>query len=170
MKANGIRKIIASPGATNFTFVGSVQNDPFFEVYSAVDERSAAYMACGMAAESGEAVALSCTGATASRNYYPGLTEAFYRKLPVLAITSHQGTDRIGQLIPQNIDRRILPNDIARLSVELPVVKDCRDEDYVVMEVNKAMLELRRNGGGPVHINLITTYSRDFWVKELAQV
>lgn len=157
LKANGIRKIIASPGATNFTFVGSVQNDPFFEVYSAVDERSAAYMACGMAAESGEAVALSCTGATASRNYYPGLTEAFYRKLPVLAITSHQGTDRIGQLIPQNIDRRILPNDIARLSVELPVVKDCRDEDYVVMEVNKAMLELRRNGGGPVHINLITT-------------
>lgn len=80
----------------------------------------------------------------------------------MLAITSHQGTDRIGQLIPQNIDRRILPNDIARLSVELPVVKDCRDEDYVVMEVNKAMLELRRNGGGPVHINLITTYSRDF--------
>lgn len=36
LKANGIRKIIASPGATNFTFVGSVQNDPFFEVYSAV--------------------------------------------------------------------------------------------------------------------------------------
>ena len=30
LKANGIRKIIASPGATNFTFVGSVQNDPFF--------------------------------------------------------------------------------------------------------------------------------------------
>ena len=29
LKANGIRKIIASPGATNFTFVGSVQNDPF---------------------------------------------------------------------------------------------------------------------------------------------
>lgn len=170
LKANGIRKIIASAGTTNFTFVGSVQNDPFFEVYSAVDERSAAYMACGMAAESGEPVALSCTGATASLNYYPGLTEAFYRKLPVLAITSHQGTDRIGQLVPQNIDRRVLPNDIARISVELPVVKDRRDEDYTVMEANKAMLELRRNGGGPVHINLITTYSRDFSVKELPPV
>lgn len=170
LKANGIRKIIASAGTTNFTFVGSVQNDPFFEVYSAVDERSAAYMACGMAAESGESVALSCTGATASRNYIPGLTEAYYRKLPVLAITSHQGTDRIGQLVPQNIDRRVIPNDIARISVVLPVVKDSRDEDYVVMEANKAMLELRRNGGGPVHINLITTYSRDFSVKELPPV
>ena len=48
LKANGIKKIIASPGTTNYTLVGSVQNDPYFEVYSSVDERSAAYMACGM--------------------------------------------------------------------------------------------------------------------------
>lgn len=167
LKANGIRKIVASPGTTNYSLVGSLQSDSFFEIYSSVDERSAAYIACGMAAESGEPVVLTCTGATASRNYIPGLTEAYYRKLPVLAITSHQGTDRIGQLIAQNVDRRSLPNDIANLSVELPVVKDDRDRDFVVMETNKAMLELRRNGGGPVHINIMTTYSRDFSVKQL---
>lgn len=170
LKANGIKKIIASPGTTNYTLVGSVQNDPYFEVYSSVDERSAAYMACGMAAESGEPVVLSCTGATASRDYYPGMTEAFYRKLPVLAITSHQGADRIGQLVPQNIDRRNLPHDTAKYSVELPVIKDDRDEEYVEREANKAILELRRNGGGPAHINLITTYSRDFSVRELPPV
>ena len=170
LKANKIKKIITSPGATNFSFVGSVQNDPYFEVYSSVDERSAAYIACGMAAESGEPVVLSCTGSTASRNYYPGLSEAYYRKLPVLAITSHQGTDRIGQLIFQNIDRRSIANDIAKISVELPIVKDERDEAYVTMEANKAILELRRNGGGPVHINLFTTYSTDFSVKELPPV
>ena len=170
LKANGIKKIIASPGTTNYTLVGSVQNDPYFEVYSSVDERSAAYMACGMAAESGEPVVLSCTGATASRDYYPGMTEAFYRKLPVLAITSHQGADRIGQLVPQIIDRRNRPYDIAKYSVELPIIKEDRDESYVTMEANKAILELRRNGGGPVHINLITTYSRDFSVRELSPV
>ena len=97
LKAHGIRKIIASPGATNVCFVGSCQSDSWFELYSSVDERSAAYMACGLAAESGEPVVLSCTGSTASRNYLPGLTEAYYRKLPVLAVTSHQGKDRIGQ-------------------------------------------------------------------------
>ena len=96
MKAHGIRKVIASPGTTNICLVASLQQDPDFQVYSSVDERSAAYMACGMAAESGEPVALSCTGATASRNYLPGLTEAFYRKLPVLAITSSQPNNRIG--------------------------------------------------------------------------
>lgn len=60
LKQSGIKKIIASPGATNVSFVGSLQNDPYFEMYSCVDERSAAYMACGMAAESGEPVVLSC--------------------------------------------------------------------------------------------------------------
>ncbi len=170
LKANGIKKIVASPGATNFSFVGSLQSDSFFEIYSSVDERSAAYIACGMAAESGEPVVLTCTGSTASRNYLPGLTEAYYRKLPVLAITSHQGKDRLGQLIFQNIDRSNPPHDAVKLSVELPVVKDERDEAFVMMEANKAILELRRNGGGPVHINMFTTYSQDFSVKELPPV
>jgi 2-succinyl-5-enolpyruvyl-6-hydroxy-3-cyclohexene-1-carboxylate synthase len=131
LKANDIKKIIASPGATNFCFVGSIQKDPYFEVYSCVDERSAAYMACGLAAESGEPVVLTCTGSTASRDYYPGLTEAYYRKLPILAITSHQGKDRIGHLLPQNIDRSVTANDVVRFATELPVVKDDRDESIL---------------------------------------
>ena len=45
LKEHGIRKVIASPGTTNINFVASVQFDDYFEVYSAVDERSGAYMA-----------------------------------------------------------------------------------------------------------------------------
>jgi len=167
LKAHGIRKVVVSPGTTNLTLVGSLMCDGEFELYSSVDERSAAYLACGLASESGEPVALSCTGATASRNYMSGLTEAYYRKLPVLAITSHQGVHRIGHLIPQNIDRRVTPNDITRLSVALPVIRNKSDERFCEIEANKAMLELKRNGGGPVHINLFTTYSRNFNIKTL---
>lgn len=166
-KSNGIKRIIASPGATNFAFVGSIQNDPYFEVFSCVDERSAAYMACGMAAESREPVVLSCTGSTASRDYIPGLTEAFYRKLPVLAVTSHHGKHQIGHMRPQNIDRSVVGKDVVKLSVELPVIKNRQDEEFVLIEANKAILELFRNGGGPVHINLFTICSDDFSVKEL---
>lgn len=167
MKAHGVRKMIASPGTTNLTLVASMQQDPFFEMYSSVDERSAAYMACGMAAESGEPVAITCTGATASRNYMPGLTEAYYRKLPVLALTANQGIQNIGNLIAQNIDRRTVPNDIVKMSVQVPAVKSEADVHYCTLLVNKALLELRHNGGGPVHINFTTTYSRNFDVKEL---
>ena len=110
MKAHGVRKIVASPGTTNICFVQSLQYDKYFEIFSAADERSAAYIACGLAEESGEPVALSCTGATASRNYVPGLTEAFYRKLPILAVTSTQHIGRVGQNIAQVLDRMGLNN------------------------------------------------------------
>ena len=96
LKGHGIKKIVISPGTTNMMFVASVQQDSWFEIISAADERSAAYIACGLAHESGEPVVLSCTGATASRNYLPGLTEAYYRKLPVLAVTSMLGSDLPG--------------------------------------------------------------------------
>lgn len=167
LKANGIKKVIASPGTTNVTLVGSMQNDPWFEMYSAVDERSAAYLACGLAAESGEPVVLTCTGATASRDYMPGMTEAYYRKLPVLAITANQGRCNIGNLIPQNIDRTTLPNDVAKISVKIDRCKDAEDEWYNTLLANKAVLELFHHGGGPVHIDLATGYSGDFSVKEL---
>ena len=167
LKAHGIHRVIASPGTTNMTFVVSIENDPWFQVWSSVDERSAAYLACGMAAESGEPVVISCTGATASRNYMPGLTEAYYRKLPVLAITSTRGNHKIGHLIDQQIDRRNIPNDIAMESVTIPMVKDSEDERYCEIEANKAILALKLNGGGPAHINMYTKYSKDFSVEQL---
>jgi 2-succinyl-5-enolpyruvyl-6-hydroxy-3-cyclohexene-1-carboxylate synthase len=167
MKAHGIKKVIASPGTTNLTFVASIQQDSDFEVFSSVDERSAAYLACGLAAESGEPVALTCTGATASRNYVSGLTEAYYRKLPVLAITSTQHIGRIGQNMPQVIDRSSLQNDIAKMSVQIPTISTQDDEWAYEVMINTALLELIHDGGGPVHVNLVTQYSMNFSVKEL---
>ena len=167
MKQHGIKRIVVSPGSTNVCFVGSIQQDSYFEIYSCVDERSAAYMAVGLAAETKTPVALSCTGATASRNYFSALTEAYYRKLPILAITASQDENRIGNLIPQVLDRTVQPNDIVKLSQHLQNVKDKEDEWDVTLKANRAILELCHHGMGPVHINLSTTYSKDFTVKEL---
>lgn len=167
LKAHGIKKVIVSPGTTNMSVVASMQQDSYFELFSSVDERSAAYLACGIATESGEPVVLSCTGATASRNYLPGLTEAYYRKLPILAITSMQSFSKVGHLIAQTIDRSVMPNDAFKYSVELPIVKDDDDLWTCEIKVNNAVLELFRHGGGPVHINLPTTYDLLYQTKDL---
>lgn len=167
LKAHSIKKVIASPGATNVCFIASLQHDPYFEIYSSVDERSAAYMACGLAAESGEPVVLSCTGATASRNYAPGLTEAFYSKLPILAVTSTQHIGKIGQNVPQMIDRTARMNDLVKCSVQIPMIHSKEDDWACNLALNNALLELRHRGGGPVHINLATDYSDCFDVTEL---
>ena len=171
LRAKGIKRVIASPGTTNIAIVGSMMHDNFFEMYSAPDERSAAYMACGLAAETGEPVVLTCTGATASRNYLPGLTEAFYRKLPVIALTSTLNIDRSGHLQAQFIDRTEQPKDTVKISVQIPSINTDEDVWGCVIKVNNALLELTRHGGGPVHINLTTRCELyDFSVKELPVV
>lgn len=170
MKAHGVKKVVASPGATDMAIVASLQQDPYFEMYSSIDERSAAYMACGMAAESGEPVAITCTGATSSRNYMPGLTEAYYRQLPILAITCSRSNANIGHYVDQVTDRTQLPSDVVMESVQAQSIHCPEDEWDVMVKVNKAIIGLTRNGGGPTHINLVTASSSNFAVKEIAPV
>ena len=166
-KAYGIKRVIASPGAINIPVVASMQQDSFFEMKSCVDERSAAYMACGWAEETGEPVVLSCTGATSSRNYMPGLTEAFYRKLPVIALTSSRDISRIGHLMPQVTDRTAHPNDIVVDYAHVQTIKDDMDDWDVNVKVNRALNNLKR---GPVHINITDAISKKYDVIELPKV
>lgn len=161
LKEHNIKKIVVSPGTTNIGFVISVQNDPWFSVYSAVDERSASFIACGLADASGEPVVLSCTGATASRNYLPGLTEAYYRKLPILAITSFQNNMKCESYSPQFIDRTRQFNDLVKYSFQAMTITENEKNCYIT-QINKAILELTHNTIGPVHINLEFAYSGKF--------
>lgn len=167
LKANYIKRIIVSPGSMHFDLVGSIQQDDFFEIFSAVDERGAAYMACGMATESNEPVVITCTGATASRNYLPGLTEAFYRKLPIIAVTGTQPEFRDGNLSPQYVDRTIHPKDSVKYSVQVRKARNEEDEYVNNLKLNRAILEATRKGGGPVHINLFTTFDETLSVSAL---
>lgn len=169
LKQYAVQQVIISPGTTNITLVGSLMSDPWFKLYSSVDERSAAYMACGMAAESGRPVAISCTGATASRNYLPGMTEAFHSKLPVLAITSGPDFDKTGNLTPQAVDRSQIQKDAAVVSVRIPAT-DADNERTNIDKINTALIALTKDGGGPAHIDLVTKYSPDFSVTELPEV
>lgn len=170
LKKYNIHKIIASPGSTNHTLVKSMQNDPYFEMYSSVDERSAAYMACGLSSESGEPVVITCTEATASRNYMPGLTEAFYRKLPILALTTSHGRSNVGNLVAQVLDHSVLPNDAAVYHNYIPAINS--DKDYKLAEhiMNEAFLALFHHGGGPVYLTLESSASRDYSVTDLPEV
>ena len=170
LKAHGIRRVVVSPGGTNIGFVWSVQHDPFFETFSAVDERHASYLACGIAAETKEPVVLSCTGATASRNYMSALTEAYYRKLPILVLTSSQPISHLGNLWPQVTDRRNPPADCVKLSEQLPLPKSDRENHDCELKVNRVILELTRHGGGPAHLNIETDYCMDYEFTELPSV
>lgn len=170
LKEHHIRKIIASPGSTNHTLVKSMQNDPWFELYSSVDERSAAYMACGLCSESGEPVVITCTEATASRNYMPGLTEAYYRKLPILALTTSHGRRNVGNLAAQVIDHSIVPRDIAIYHNYIPAISSEKDYKEAESIANEAFLALSHRGGGPVYLTIESVASRDYSITKLPKI
>lgn len=132
----------------------SVEDDPFFTCYSVVDERSAAYFAVGLSLEVRAPVAISCTSGQATRNYFPGMTEAYYRKAPVLAITADYDESFMGQQNMQAICNMNMPSDAAKVSLDIPIIKDDKDEFLVTRRLNEAMDALTHSGGGPAHINV----------------
>lgn len=156
LKAYGIKHIVASPGSANSAFVASCQFDSYFQIFSCVDERSAAYMAVGMAERLGSPVVISCTGATASRNYLPGITEAFYRNIPILSVTSTQVLTKVGNEVSQVIDRSQMPVDTYAFSYELPLFDDQLSRT-LEMRVNEGLTRLKELSK-PVHFNLETSY------------
>lgn len=154
LKKHNIRHIVLSPGGSNIPIVQGVQDDPFFKCYSVVDERSAMYVAIGIYLETGEIVATSCTSAQATRNYLPGLTEAFYKRVPILAITTSKHPLYVGQEYMQSPVQTSLPVDAVKKSYSLPRITSSEDRELCVRRTNEAILELTHHGYGPVQLNL----------------
>lgn len=154
LKHYGVRRFVLSPGMRNIPFVVALESDPFFICHSVVDERNAAFFALGMAQQCGEPVGLACTSGTAVSNYLSGLTEAYYSRTPLVAITCDRNPYALGQLETQKIDQPAALRSAVRYSCPLPVLKDDDDVWYFERLLNEAFTALRKEGGGPVHVNL----------------
>lgn len=152
LKKNKISDLVISPGGTNIPIIEAVQDDDFFNCYSVVDERSAAYVAIGIYLQKRKPVVLICTSAQATRNYIPGLTEAFYKKVPIIAITMEKHPRFKYQEYMQAPDQTSLPKDSIKKTFELPFVSDVNDYYHSIRITNEAILELSRNSLGPVQL------------------
>ena len=104
-KAKRIKHIVISPGSRNAPLTIGFANDPYFNCYSIVDERCAAFFALGIAQQRREPVAVVCTSGSALLNYYPAFSEAFYSNIPLVVISADRPSSKIdigdGQTIRQ---------------------------------------------------------------------
>lgn len=154
LKAYNIRYIVVSPGGTNIPVSQAVQEDPFFKCYSVSDERSAMYFAIGLHLQTGEVIATSCTSAQATRNYVPGLTEAFYKHSPILAITTAKLERFQYQDYMQAPDQCSLPKDSVKKTFDLPPVTDENTRRQCYHNAKEAILEVTHGNPGPIQLNL----------------
>ena len=100
-----IRQVVISPGSRNAPLTLGFTEDPFFECFSLVDERSAGFFALGLSRGSGEPTALVCTSGSALLNYYPAVAEAYYSRVPLIVISADRPPYKVdigdGQTIRQ---------------------------------------------------------------------
>lgn len=169
LKQYNINQCVLSAGSRNVPFVHSVEEDPFFQCYSVVDERSAAYFALGLSQEKNVPVVISCTSSTATCNYWPAVAEAYYQGVPIIVLTSDRDPNMLGQWEDQMIDQVGMYDRHVRKSVNLPLsVEAEEDQIYCERLLNEALLELDHHGKGPVHINIpMRGYNMEFHTAKL---
>lgn len=153
LKEYGIFDIVISPGSRNAPLAIHFSETDEFNCYSIVDERSAAFVGMGMAKSIKKPVALTCTSGSASANYYPGITEAFYQNTPLLILTADRPTDFVDIFDGQTIRQKDLYQQHSYGDFQLleDSVENADDENFSII---KKAIEVCFEKQGPVHINI----------------
>ncbi len=153
--AYGIQKVVVSPGSRNAPFSIAFDEHPEIETFVVHDERSAGFIALGMAQELGETIALCCTSGSACLNYYPAVSEAYYRSIPLLVLTA----DRPAAWINHGDGQTIVQRDVYKNHIlgSLEMDEDLFDQKSIAQhqeDVAKLLSITKSNWKGPVHLNV----------------
>ncbi|MGL4994530.1 MAG: 2-succinyl-5-enolpyruvyl-6-hydroxy-3-cyclohexene-1-carboxylic-acid synthase [Bacteroidales bacterium] len=153
-KAYGIKHIVLSPGSRNAPLSQSFAVDDSFTCHSVVDERSAGFIALGMAMKLGQAVALCCTSGSALLNYGAAIAEAYYQGIPLLVISADRPRAWIGQQDGQTLNQPYLFDSITRRSIDIGEFRSKEERWFGNRLINEALIALSSGEIGPVHINI----------------
>jgi len=141
-----VEKAVVSPGSRCAPLLIGFGKHPDIETISVTDERSAGFIGLGLAQQSEKPVVLVCTSGTATQNFAPAVTEAFYQQVPLIVLTADRPPEWIDQWDGQTIRQKNLYIDHIKGSFVY-------DEDST--DVAKKALELALEGApGPVHLNI----------------
>ena len=102
----GLSHVVISPGSRSTPLAFAFAENPEIGTTVALDERSAGFIALGLAKATREPVALLCTPGTAGANYLPAVIEARLSATPLLVLTADRPPElrdcHSGQTITQN--------------------------------------------------------------------
>lgn len=152
---HGVKQVVLSPGSRCAPLTIAFVRHPEITTRTITDERSAAFVALGMAQQLGEPVALLCTSGSAGLNYYPAIAEAYYQQIPLLVLTADRPPEWIDQADGQTIRQRNMYANHIKASYELPADYSHPDSVWQIERtVNEAINLSRAYPPAPVHINL----------------
>lgn len=151
----GMTDVVVCPGSRSAPLTLAVARHPRLRVRVMADERSAGFVALGMAQQSGRTVAVICTSGSAVYNLAPAVAEAYFQQVPLLLLTADRPHEWLHQQDGQTMDQVGVFGPQVKRDYDLPADYTHPDARWFIERtVNEAINLSRLSPPGPVHINV----------------
>ena len=150
----GMTDVVLAPGSRSAALalaLASAERAGHITLHVRLDERSAGYLALGIAKVQRRPVAVVTTSGTAAVNLHPAIVEASYSAVPLVAVTADRPPTLRAVGANQTIDQQHLFGGSVRWYVQV----DVSDALHVRSIVARALAVARdAQHPGPVHLNV----------------
>jgi 2-succinyl-5-enolpyruvyl-6-hydroxy-3-cyclohexene-1-carboxylate synthase len=151
----GVRDAVVSPGSRSaplsLAFAHASRNGRL-RLHIRIDERSAAFLALGIAKATGLPVPVVCTSGTAAANFHPAVLEASHTDTPLILLTADRPTELRGTGANQTTNQINLYGGAVRFFAEVGVPEvEIGQVRYWRSLISRA---LAAASNGPAHLNL----------------
>ena len=150
----GVRHAVFSPGSRSTTMAMLFTEHEGFETYMNIDERSASFMALGIAKAHKEPTVLVCTSGSAVAHYLPAILEAQYSGVPLVILSADRPHTLLHVGAPQTVDQQKIFGTAVNYYEELAVPQEAHYYTYPRQVARKAYMKAMDTKKGPVHINV----------------
>lgn len=157
----GLREAVIAPGSRSAPLAMALHaaaERGSLRIHVRIDERSASFLALGLAKAGGRPAAVVCTSGTAAAHFHAAVIEADEAGVPLLVLTADRPPELRGTGANQTIDQLKLYGSAVRWFCEAGVPEDRPGQvDYWRSLACRAWSQAAGSGGawpGPVHLNL----------------
>ncbi len=151
---HGVKNAVLCPGSRNAPLILAFARNTAIKSRTFSDERSAAFIAMGLAQQTNTPVVIVCTSGSAAYNFAPAIAEAFFQNIPLIVITADRPAEWIDQFDGQTIHQSNLYGTHVKKYFELPHDFHNKDAQWHAGRIfNEALGFASGESKGPVHIN-----------------
>ncbi|MFD1825003.1 2-succinyl-5-enolpyruvyl-6-hydroxy-3-cyclohexene-1-carboxylic-acid synthase [Mumia zhuanghuii] len=153
---SGVRDVVLSPGSRSAALAlalhaGDARGD--LRLHVRIDERSAGFLALGLAKGSHHPVVVVTTSGTAAANLYPAVLEASHARVPLIALTADRPSELRGTEANQTTDQVKLYGAAVRAYVEIAAPEVVPASSAAWRAAVARVVDAARTGG-PVQLNV----------------
>lgn len=161
----GVRDVVLCPGSRNAPLAFALQDADRagrVRLHVRIDERTAGYLAIGLAIAAGAPVCVAMTSGTAVANLGPAVVEANYARVPLIVLSANRPYELLGTGANQTMEQLGYFGTQVRATISLGLAEDAPERlealnatwRSATCRVLAAAMGSRSANAGPVHFDI----------------